>query len=140
MKKKILIGSGVFTGMSVLNIWFSMIIHVLLSEKRLIELSSIQFKTCIQSLAVNEKHLQLFLCLEIAIVLFVILVGFTTRKVYHSEMQKITDIIETPKPAGQKQHGSARWLTEKEFEQVFDSIVVDELKNKYEEEKGDEKI
>lgn len=38
---------------------------------------------------------------------------------YESELIKITDKISTPVAAGQKQHGSAKWMSRKEFDKHF---------------------
>lgn len=42
-----------------------------------------------------------------------------------SSMVKITPDIKTPVPAGQKQHGSARWQTKKEIYKNFDIARLD---------------
>ncbi len=36
-----------------------------------------------------------------------------------SEVDKITNNIVTPKAVGQGQHGTSRWLTDKEFKKIF---------------------
>lgn len=46
-------------------------------------------------------------------------------KQYKADMIPITPDIKTPAPAGQGQHGTARWLKEKEWDRVFSSCVID---------------
>jgi len=45
-------------------------------------------------------------------------------------MDYVTDTILTPKAVGQSQHGSQRWLKEKEFEKTFASYTINTTKNK----------
>lgn len=40
-------------------------------------------------------------------------------------MIEITPEIHTPVPVGQGQHGTAKWLPNEKFDQVFDSDVID---------------
>ena len=47
-----------------------------------------------------------------------------------SNMMRVTDDIKTPVVAGQKQHGSARWLTKKEQYKTFDIAQIS-TKNPY---------
>lgn len=44
---------------------------------------------------------------------------------YKADLITITPDIKTPAPMGQGQHGSARWLREDEFKQVFSTVVID---------------
>lgn len=46
-------------------------------------------------------------------------------KQYKADMIQVTPDIRTPAPAGQGQHGTARWLTKKEIDQVFASCIID---------------
>ena len=43
-------------------------------------------------------------------------------------MIEITPEIRTPAPAGQGQHGTAKWLPKEKFDQVFDSDIIDSKK------------
>lgn len=47
-------------------------------------------------------------------------------KQYQADMIRITPDIKTPAPAGQGQHGTAKWLTKKELEQTFASCIIDQ--------------
>lgn len=44
---------------------------------------------------------------------------------YESRMMKVTHRISTPVPAGQRQHGSARWLSKREVQRSFPHAVLD---------------
>ena len=68
---------------------------------------------------INRNHLYLFTAFEITIILGSILYAFTNHKTYQSDLIKITPNIVTPSPAGQKQFGSARWMTKEEKEKSF---------------------
>lgn len=46
-------------------------------------------------------------------------------KQYKADMIQVTPDIRTPAPAGQGQHGTARWLSKKEIDQVFASCIID---------------
>ena len=42
-----------------------------------------------------------------------------------SDVERITNNIVTPKAVGQGQHGTSRWLTDKEFKKAFKYIEID---------------
>lgn len=56
------------------------------------------------------------------------------RSDYKAELIEVTPDIRTPAPAGQGQHGAARWMTEKEKDTCFDSVIIN--KDTQEIEKG----
>jgi type IV secretion system protein VirD4 len=66
----------------------------------------------------------LFLCLQGFAALLGILYFNDNNKPYQSDLREITPMIKTPVPAGQKQHGSAEWLTEKEKDTAFNNTVI----------------
>ena len=47
-----------------------------------------------------------------------------------SEVNKITNNIVTPKAVGQGQHGTSRWLTDKEFKKIYKYNVIKNEKPK----------
>jgi len=49
----------------------------------------------------------------------------TNHKTYQSDLIQITPNIMTPSPAGQKQFGSARWMTQNEKESTFTNCLLD---------------
>lgn len=72
----------------------------------------------------NEKTSQMYLiCLAVA--LFMAVAFFIgQRKTYKSELVSITPAIQTPRPAGQNQHGSARWLDPSKKDRAFDYVII----------------
>jgi type IV secretion system protein VirD4 len=89
------------------------------------------FKYCIKSIMTVEKHRLLFLCfLGFALVLSAALLISYSRN-YISKLQRITPRIFTPVAAGQNQHGSARWMKEKQKAKVFDTMIIDPKESLY---------
>lgn len=79
----------------------------------------------LSSLAQHELHRRLFLALLlIAAVICMVIVSKDFTNEYKSDMQKVTDNISIPVKAGQAQHGSARFMTQKEIEESFCSQVL----------------
>lgn len=68
----------------------------------------------------NKNQLSLFGCYmgAIGVLLFMIITN-SQEKVGRSETIQITDRIEIPKPIGEGQHGTSRFLTEKEKDGIF---------------------
>ncbi len=85
----------------------------------------IGLKDIITSLIKNKEHFLLFLSFEGIALLGAVFYYVANHKPYQSELVEITPMISTPVSAGQKQFGSARWLTEKEKGQHFKSFVLD---------------
>lgn len=105
------------------NLYFSTIVHLLLTKK-ITTLSIPKFKYCLESISSSKQHLMLFLCLNGFTVLFAIFFYAANNKPYQSELKQITPKISTPVSAGQKQFGSAEWLTEKEKDSAFESFIL----------------
>lgn len=113
----------------VFSIFFSTILHKLLSRE-INRLSFPKLEDCLKSLMSNQKHLKLFL--SFLALSFLASVGFyfSNDKAYQSQLIRVTPTIYTPVKAGQNQHGSARWLTEKEKKEVFKNYTLN-LNNSY---------
>lgn len=122
-KKKLLISLLILVSGLLFNIYFSTIMHYLLT-KQMTTLSVPNLKNSIQSMAVSKKHLLLFLCLDGFTALFSIFYFVANNKPYQSDLREITSKISTPVSAGQKQFGSAEWLTEKEKDSAFNSFIL----------------
>ena len=56
---------------------------------------------------------------EILETTIIILFGFGSKNVFESGIVNITDKLKTPEVMGQGQHGTARWLSKKEFKKFF---------------------
>lgn len=127
-KKKLLISLLLLVSGILFNLEFSTLIHYLLSRK-ITKIELINFITCIQSIASSKNHLMLFLCLNSGVALLAIFYYFANNKPYQSELKDITPKISTPVSAGQKQFGSAEWLSEKEKGTAFQSYILDPSEN-----------
>lgn len=125
MKNKLYAGTIVFIVLSIGNIFFSFLLHNILSGIRF-DITKLKFNECLHSIAANVQHLRLFLCIEAFILLFVVVICISFRNSYKSEMMQVTGRISTPKPDGQCQHGSARWMTADEKNRNFDVYMLDE--------------
>ncbi|TYQ17835.1 UNVERIFIED_CONTAM: type IV secretion system protein VirD4 [Acetivibrio alkalicellulosi] len=121
--KKLLISSLIFLVVVFINIYLSTMIHFLLT-KQMTSIESKEFIECIKSIVSSKSHRMLFLCLNGFGILFALFYFVSNNKPYQSELRTITSKIKTPIPAGQKQFGSAEWLTEKEKDQVFQFYIL----------------
>jgi type IV secretion system protein VirD4 len=107
-----------------LNIHFSTTLHFALIGKFDV-LRWIGFDECITSMKVNESHWHLFMCLQGFVLLSAIYYYVANHKPYQSNLMQITPDISTPVSAGQKQFGSARWMTDQEKEKEFRCYEMD---------------
>lgn len=73
----------------------------------------------LNSFKLDSNHSKLFLCLEIFVLLISGYFLLLNDKPYQSDLIVVTPQISTPKPAGQKQFGSARWMTVNEKGKEF---------------------
>ncbi len=122
-KKKLLISLLIIVGGLLFNAYFSTTVHLLLTKK-ITTLAIPNLKYCLASMASSKEHLMLFLCLNGFAVLFSIFFFVANNKTYQSELKQITPKISTPVSAGQKQFGSAEWLSEKEKDSAFESFIL----------------
>ena len=107
-----------------ISIFFSNIVHLSLSGIA-VDISNIEISYLLENLLNNENQFKIFLYLEILFVLFFITVLFIQgENVYETGLMKITDNISTPMPYGKGQHGTARWLTKKEYKKIFKCNIL----------------
>lgn len=123
LKEKILLSSFFLLLSSMINLWFSASLHNLMTKKQS-TLTWIPLWDCLVGLITQKQQLLLFLSFEGMIVLCCFLFWIQNDKGYQSRLMKITEDIYTPEPVGQYQHGSARWLKEKEKDQVFAYQII----------------
>ena len=126
MKKKeklmlsvILIGIG--TGC---NLFFTAALHGLLSKQQT-TLILFPFSQCIRGLWIERQQLFLFLVLEGFLILCCVVFCVQNSRPYQSELVKVAGDIYTPASVGQYQHGSSRWLKEEEWDQAFQTQIID---------------
>ena len=122
-RKKLLIALLIFITGFIANIYFSSGLHLILS-KEMRTLKLLPIEECIRSIITVKQHMVLFLCLQGFAALLGILYLAVNNKPYQSALRMITPQNKTPVPAGQKQHGSAEWLTEKEKDAVFNQAAI----------------
>lgn len=85
----------------------------------------VAMKQCIS----NNKQIRMFTIFFFVLLLLgiiTLLVG--GKSSFKVDMIEITPEIRTPAPAGQGQHGTAKWLPKEKFDQVFDSDIIDSKK------------
>lgn len=108
----------------VFNLFVSATLHLLLSgESTRIALPPLAI--CLDSLISSRPHFLLFICLQSIVLVLAALFFLTNSQPYQSKLRKVAPGIETPVPTGQHQHGSARWLGEEEWPEVFDHYSLD---------------
>jgi len=123
IKKKFFISLLIFITGLLVNVYFSTAVHFVLSGQ-IKALSPPRFNNCIQGIASDESHRMLFLCFQGFILLLAVFFYISNNKPYQSNLREITPRIKTPVPAGQKQFGSAEWISDREREKVFESYKL----------------
>lgn len=123
-KPKLIICALIFIIGGILNVFFSMALHnILTGQMRTLAFTG--FFECIGSMAGSRQHLLLFLCSQGFVLILSIVFFLTNMRPYQSHLNTVTPDIQTPAAVGQYQHGSAKWLTEKEKDRAFESFVLD---------------
>lgn len=83
-------------------------------------------KINIDEMIVDKQFLLLFLLLfSLLEIMLIVLLSMNNRTQFKSEVIKITDKLKTPEIVGQGQHGTARWMSKKEFEKNFNKNIID---------------
>lgn len=83
----------------------------------------------IQTIKGNQLALMVFIAVNMAFLLVLVLLLTSKKRDYFiNELEDITNNIRTPKPLGQFQHGSAKWLSN--FDKTFDNFVMVDSKDK----------
>ena len=102
---------GIIAFLSILNIPVSIVFSTIIHSK----LSNIEFS----QIVVDKQILLLFFLIYMLIeTTIIILFGFGSKNVFESGVVNITDKLKTPEEMGQGQHGTARWLSKKEFKKL----------------------
>ena len=85
----------------------------------------VAMKQCIS----NNEQIRMFTIFFFVILLLEIITLLVGGKSsFKVDMIEITPEIHTPVPVGQGQHGTAKWLNKKDFDKVFDSVIIDSKK------------
>ncbi|MGN0973605.1 MAG: type IV secretory system conjugative DNA transfer family protein [Bacilli bacterium] len=113
-KNKIIVGIIATICNIPISLVLASMIHIQLSKidvpKTLYDLSKI---------VVNENFLPLFFLMFSLFEVLIFAMLVVNKNSFYSELDSITDKIQTPKSIGQGQHGTARWQTQREFEKNF---------------------
>ena len=123
-KEKILGGSILIVAGTLFNLVFTASLHRLLTRQSTVfELVSVQ--ECFAGFMSGKEQGLLFLSFEGFLLICIVLLCVQNRGGYQSDLMKVTDEIATPVPVGQFQHGSSRWMREKEKDQMFQYCEID---------------
>jgi len=123
-KPKIIMCAVIFFTGSFMSVFLSTALHNILSGK-MTTLAIAGFSECISSMAASKQHLMLFFCFSGFMLILAFVFFLTNMRPYQSHLNTVTPDIQTPAAVGQYQHGSAKWLTEKEKDKAFESFVLD---------------
>jgi type IV secretion system protein VirD4 len=119
-KKKI----GIIVTLSIFNIPLSIYLSAIIHTK----LAKIEFS----QIVVDKQLLLLFFLVYLLVeVIIIMLFGFGSKNVFQSGTVSITDKLKTPEIMGQGQHGTARWLTKKEFRNAFKCNTLSDSDNTF---------
>lgn len=119
-KKKI----GIIATLSIFNIPLSIYLSAIIHTK----LAKIEFS----QIVVDKQLLLLFFLVYLLVeVIIIMLFGFESKNVFQSGTISITDKLKTPEIMGQGQHGTARWLTKKEFRNAFKCNTLSDSDNTF---------
>ena len=113
MKKSKIISIIIFSVFCLpLSVMISLFVHC--------RLKYIEFSIeVIKNIEVSKELILLFFLIYFLCIIGIIILFSMEKNSYSSEVDKITNNIVTPKAVGQGQHGTSRWLTEKEFKKHF---------------------
>lgn len=123
-RTKIILTAVIFIIGSTISLFFTATMSEILSK----ETTTLRFippGECIAKMAADRKSLLLFLCLDGFFLMLCILIMTANTKPYRSTLVTVTPDIRIPAAVGQYQHGSAKFLNDKEKEKAFDSFVLD---------------
>lgn len=77
----------------------------------------------------NHEQVKMFtLFFFIILILGIITLSVSNTSAFKVDTIEITPQIHTPAPSGHGQHGTAKWLNKKDFDKVFDSVIIDSKK------------
>ncbi len=125
VKKKIIIFSILLPVGVIISLYLTAIVHFSIGAE-ILRIHQLTLNNCIRIIATDETAQLLFLCFNAVMVLCIVVLLFVRKgSAYESELKNITEKISTPVSAGQKQHGSAKWLGKREFDQCFEHFELD---------------
>lgn len=123
-KEKMILWISMMISGTLFSLCFTASLHGLLSHQYH-TLTYIPFLECVEGLFRNHRQFLLFLSFEGLLVMCSVLFLIQNSRAYQSDLQKVTEDIETPAAVGQYQHGSSRWLEEAEMDRSFRVFCLD---------------
>lgn len=129
LTKRIILGITVAAILSVAAVFLSGTLDSFFSDKdKLTMITPLPLSQCVNRISEVDSCRKMFLCMEGIVLLLAAFVVITEGKNYKTEQLKITDKIKIPAPAGEGQHGTARFLTKKEIKKSssMTSYTIDE--------------
>ena len=116
LTKRIILGITVAAILSVAAVFLSGTLDSFFSDKeKQSTITPLSLSQCINRISEVDSCRKMFLCMEGIVLLLAAFVVITEGKNYKTEQLKITDKIKIPAPAGEGEHGTARFLTKKEI-------------------------
>ena len=111
---------GIIAILSMLNIPLSIFLSATIHTK----LAKIEFS----EIVVDKQLLLLFFLVYLLVeVMIFMLFGLNSRNNFRSGTVSVTDNLKTPEIIGQGQHGTARWLTKREFKKFFKCNTLSDI-------------
>ena len=111
---------GIIAVLSMFNIPLSIFLSATIHTK----LANIEFS----EIVVDKQLLLLFFLIYLLVeVMIFMLFGLNSRNNFRSGTVSITDNLKTPEIMGQGQHGTARWLTKREFKKFFKCNTLSDI-------------
>ncbi|MDR1330370.1 MAG: hypothetical protein LBK23_12295 [Oscillospiraceae bacterium] len=105
---------------AVIGVFFAGYINLLLLGGNADDISALRPTALIESLAADERHRLLTLCVCFVIVSGIAALMLTSRReTFESDTSAVAGSIQTPVAIGQGQHGTARWLRPAERKKAF---------------------
>jgi type IV secretion system protein VirD4 len=116
----------------IIGFFFAGYVNLLLSGGNIDDISTLRPTVIMASIAENERHRMLTLCVEILIVAGIAaLMLMSRRETFESDTSAIAGTINTPVALGQGQHGTARWLKKSERQKAFAAYRLDVSERKF---------
>lgn len=120
---KIITSILIFIAGTIGSLYIVSYIHLLLIGE-MINLEIIEFFQTIEIIKGHKNSMTLFIAFELLVILIGMIYFLSNDKFYQSELITITPDISIPVSAGQKQFGSARFMTEEERGELFNILTI----------------
>jgi type IV secretion system protein VirD4 len=109
----------------IIGFFFAGYINLLLSGGNIDDIAMLKPAALAMSIATDERHRLLTLCLCFVIVTGIAALMLTSRReTFESDTIAVADAIKTPVAIGQGQHGTARWLKPAERKETFSLYLL----------------